>query len=100
MATNDVWVLARFVCKEGMAEEVKKHLKVLINDVRKEHGCRFDDCIQDAENPLAFTFVEHWETAADFDAHVAGAPAKRWAEQAGHLIAVPVDIKHFNSIWH
>ena len=99
MGKRDIWAVAGFTCKKGASEEMKKHLRVLVTEVRKEHGCLFDDCLQDAKNPLAFLFVEHWETPEDFDAHVNGAPAKRWAEATGHMIDIPVDIRILKEIW-
>jgi quinol monooxygenase YgiN len=95
----EVWVTARFMVKEGMAEEMLEHLRVLVTDVRQEPGCLFDDCIQDASNPLAFTFIEHWQTQADFDAHVVSAASRKWAADTGHMIAKPCDIQMFKSIW-
>lgn len=99
MANQEVWVTARFEVKNGAAEEMKKHLHPLITAVRKEKGCLFDDCLQSADDPNVFMFVEHWATQADFQAHVDGAAAAKWAADSGHLVAVPVDIAHFKSIW-
>jgi quinol monooxygenase YgiN len=99
MARQDMWVTARFVVKAGMAEEMKPYLNQLVRAVRQEHGCLFDDCVQDAKDPNAFTFLEHWATPADFDAHVAGAPAKKWSDATGHMVSVPVDIVYHKSIW-
>lgn len=96
---GEVWVTARFVAKAGMADEMRRHLRELVQAVRLEKGCLFDDCVQDTEDPNAFTFIEHWETMADFDAHVVGAPSKKWAASTGHMVAEPVVIRHFKSIW-
>lgn len=99
MANQDLWVTATFKVKAGMAEEMKPHLHRLIRAVRQEHGCLFDDCVQDGNDPNGFMFIEHWATQADFDAHVAGAPAKTWSDATGHMIAVAVDIQPRKSIW-
>jgi quinol monooxygenase YgiN len=99
MAGKDVWLIADFACTEGKADEMKTHLRELIPDVRNEKGCLFDDCFQDAEDPLKFRFVEHWETEEDMQAHINGQPAARWDKNAGHLRASEVEIRTFRSIW-
>jgi quinol monooxygenase YgiN len=99
MARQDLWVTATYTVKDGMAEAMKPHLHQLIGAVRQEHGCLFDDCVQNGKNPNAFMFIEHWATRADFDAHVAGAPAKKWSDATGHMLAVPVEIFEHRSIW-
>lgn len=99
MSGKDVWLLADFVCKADKVEEMKGHLKQLIPDVRKEKGCLFDDCFQDAEDPTKFRFVEHWESMEDAQAHMNGQPAARWDKNAGHLRASDVEIRTFKSIW-
>ncbi len=99
MSGKDVWLIADFTCKEGMAEQMKKHLRELVTDVRKEMGCLFDDCVQDSENPLRFTFVEHWETEEDMNNHINGIPAARWDKNAGHLRATDVVIRTHKPIW-
>lgn len=99
MAGKDIWLLADFECKADKVEEMKKHLRELITDVRKEKGCLFDDCFQDATDPTKFRFVEHWATEEDMQAHINGQPAARWDRNAGHLRATDVEIRTFKSIW-
>ena len=85
MNRKDVWVVASFVCKEGKEQELLKHLLVLVDEVNREPGCIKYDCYQDTENPLSFTFIEHWESQEHLDAHAAGAAVERWREVSGHL---------------
>lgn len=99
MSGKDVWLLADFTCKADKVEEIKVHLKQLIPDVRKEKGCLFDDCFQDADDPTKFTFVEHWATMEDAQAHMNGAPAARWGKNAGPLHASGEVIRMLKSIW-
>jgi quinol monooxygenase YgiN len=99
MAAKDIWLLADFTCKEGKAEEMKEHLRELITDVRQEKGCLFDDCFQDAEDPLKFRFVEHWATEDDMNNHINGEPAARWEKNAGHLRATDPALRTFKTIW-
>lgn len=93
MNGNDVWVIASFTCKEGKEQELLKHLLVLIEEVNQEPGCLKYDCYQDTENPLAFTFIEHWESQEDLDAHAAGEAVARWGDVSGHLRATEAKIQ-------
>lgn len=85
MKGKDVWVVASFVCKEGKEQELPNHLLVLIDEVNREPGCIKYDCYQDTENPLAFTFIEQWESQEHLDAHAVGAAVERWREVSGAL---------------
>lgn len=85
MSAKDVWVVANFVCKAGKRDELLKHLPGLVEEVQKEPGCIKYDCYQDTQNPLAFTFIEHWESQEVLDVHSQAPALKKWQEISGDL---------------
>lgn len=99
MAKTDMWLTAPFICKPGKQEEIKKLLHVLIPKVRREHGCLFDDCVQERDNPTHFQFVEHWASLEDADAHINGAAAAEFGAASADLMeAAPTPVFN-NDIW-
>lgn len=65
-----VYCVAVTLAKPEHLNEVKKALEDLIAPVRLEKGVLQYEMYCDSTEPRRFVFIEAWETAEDFEAHV------------------------------
>lgn len=59
--------------------------------LKSDHGCLFMEVCIDEARPDHVIFVSHWETKADWDAHVGGETFRRHIPAMGPYYAGGVD---------
>ena len=88
---DNCFVIARFLARDGHAEEAADLLRGFLEPSRAEDGCLFYDLYRDQENRNLFVIVDGWRDDAAFAAHAASAHvARTLAALAPHLDAEPV----------
>ena len=88
------FIIARFLARDGHAEEVAPLLLGFVEPSRAEDGCVFYDLYRDQENPNLFVIVDGWRDQVAFEAHAGGVHvAHTLAALAPHLDGEPVIAK-------
>ena len=64
-------VVAIFVAKPGMEQQVEQLFRGVIETTLREEGCISYQINRDSANPRRFVFTEEWETQAHLDRHLA-----------------------------
>jgi quinol monooxygenase YgiN len=91
---NGCFIIARFLARDGHAEEVADLLRGFVEPSRAEDGCFFYDLYRDRENRNLFVIVDGWRDDAAFAAHAASVHvAGILAALAPHLDGDPVIAK-------
>lgn len=67
--TSQIVCVARLIVKKDCFEEVMDIFQSMIALSRKEVNCLSYTLQQDIDNPLAFTFIDHFKDKAAFDFH-------------------------------
>jgi len=84
--TNTVKVVATFIAKPGMTEELASLLGSIVAPTRAEQGVDFYDLHQDIDEPRRFVFFESWASQAALDAHDGSAHIQALRERLPNLI--------------
>ena len=74
------------------AEHVERFREVTLENAeasRGEEGCVRFDVLQQADDPVRFTFIEMFKSEADAVAHRETSHFKKWLEEAVPLMAEP-----------
>lgn len=87
-----VSVVAYIKAKPGQEAALKPLLMELLAPTRAEAGCLNYDLHQAKDNPSLFLFYENWESLDHLMKHSESAHLKRFREQAGDLLAAPIEI--------
>ena len=91
---NGCFIIARFLARDGNAEEAAALLRGFLEPSRAEDGCLFYDLYRDQENRKLFVIVDGWRDEASFAAHAASAHvARTLAALKPHLDGDPVIAK-------
>ena len=69
MSTTPLTCIARFVALPQQINALKTALQAMIEPTCAESGCISYRLYQSAENPAAFTLIEHFQNQAAFDLH-------------------------------
>ena len=88
------FVVARFLARDGHAEDAAQFLCGFLEPSRAEDGCLFYDLYRDRENRNLFVILDGWRDDAAFAAHAASAHvARTLAALEPHLDSAPVIAK-------
>jgi quinol monooxygenase YgiN len=74
-------VVAIFVAKPGMEEQLEALLRGVVATTLREEGCISYQVNRDAKNPRRFVFTEEWESQAHLDRHLAAPHLQALAAQ-------------------
>lgn len=66
--------------KDGTLDSIVKAANILAEAARKETGNIYYNLLQSVQATDTLVFVEAWENDSDFQAHVNGAPCKKFGE--------------------
>ena len=64
-------VVAIFVAKPGLEEQLDQLLRGVVDTTLREEGCIRYELTRDSQNPRRFVFIEEWESQAHLDRHLA-----------------------------
>jgi len=92
MSNQKVTVLAKFVAKPVMEEQVRKAVMALVAPTRSEAGCINYDLHQSSENKSLFMLYENWTSKKDLDDHLNMPYLKSFLGTADTILAQPVEI--------
>ena len=81
--TQTLNIVARIQAAPGAADALEQEMKVLVEDTRKEVGCLRYDLHRGTEDPDLFVFVEEWESAPLWQAHMQGEAIRAFNERIG-----------------
>ncbi len=81
--TQTLTIVARIQAAPGAADALEKEMKILVEDTRKEAGCLRYDLHRGTEDPDLFVFVEEWESAPLWQAHMQGEAIRAFNERIG-----------------
>ena len=91
---DSCFIIARFLVRDGHAEEAAELLRGFLEPSRAEEGCLFYDLYRDRENRNLFVIVDGWRDEAAFNAHAGSAHvARTLGLLAPHLDGDPVIAK-------
>lgn len=94
---DPIIVVATATARAGSAEAVESAIRQAIPEVHREAGCEKYALHRDRETG-DFVMIERWASAADLDAHRAGAPfTELIAVLAGHL-AAPLRVQRLSAV--
>lgn len=96
MADSPVRVVARIVAKPDKVDELREVLARLIEPTHAEPGCIQYEMLQNNADPTDFTFVEHWESDASLDAHLASEHLQAALADLPQLISGEPDIRRYH----
>lgn len=92
MAEKKVTVLASFIAKPGLEDEVKEKLLALVAPTRSESGCINYDLHQDSDDPRRFMLYENWKSLRDLEEHLDKPYLKALKDKEEELFTEPIDI--------
>lgn len=95
---NPLRVVARIKAKPGKVGEVRALLVGLVEPTRKESGCVTYELLQNSEDPTDFTFIEEWESDADFARHAASEHIKAVGPKLQPVVVDAPDIRTYLSV--
>lgn len=90
-----VYVVARYVAKEGKEDEVQAILMTLVAPSRREIGCYQYDLLRNPADPRDLCFVERWEGDKALDNHAASTHLKAARAQVEELVEGPPDVRRY-----
>ncbi len=82
-----ITVLARFIAKTGMEEDLKRLLLALIEPSRSDEGCISYDLHQAIDDPALFIFYENWQSREHLDKHSATSHVQHFRSKVKTLLA-------------
>jgi quinol monooxygenase YgiN len=65
-----VIIFVRINVRSEKRKELMQTLHSIVEDVRRQNGCRHAGCYQDAASENDFLLVEEWATRKDLDGHL------------------------------
>ncbi len=81
--TQTLSIVARILAAPGAADALEREMKLLVADTRVEAGCLRYDLHRGTEDPDLFVFVEEWESAPLWQAHMEGEAIRAFNERIG-----------------
>ena len=93
-----IHVLARITVKPESAAAARQILLTLVNETRKEAGCKAYELFQRADAPHEFQTVEEWADQASVDAHMSSPHIGAAIAAAGPMFAAPPEIHTFDKL--
>ncbi|MDR2118115.1 MAG: antibiotic biosynthesis monooxygenase [Tannerellaceae bacterium] len=73
-------IVANITVSPEFKEELLPAIQAVVEATRKEAGNISYDVFEDTNNPLRFTFIEHWKSQSAIDAHNASDHFIRFAK--------------------
>ena len=92
MENHKVTVIARLKAKSGKEAQLKQELLKLVSPTRSEAGCINYDMHESLDGEAQFLFHENWTDQQALDRHLEMPHLKDFRNQAGQLLAEPIDI--------
>lgn len=90
-----VYVVARFLAKEGKEQTVSAALGALIAPTRRELGCYQYDLLVNPADSRDFCFVERWDGDRSLDQHLESAHVRGMREKVEGLLDEPPAILRY-----
>ncbi len=87
--SDPVLVIARAHVLPDAVERFAVAARACIEATRKEQGCVAYDLFESLSEPGYFVSVEHWESRADIDRHIAAQHTIAFLAVAGACVSVP-----------
>jgi quinol monooxygenase YgiN len=87
--SDPVLVVARAQVRPEAIAQFAAAARDCIEATRKEQGCLAYDLFESVSEPGFFVSVEHWETRADIDRHMAALHTVTFLTVAGACVGVP-----------
>ena len=81
----EVRVIARFVARRGLENQLREHLRGMLIPTRAEAGCKLYE-LYEADSKGRFYFYEIWESQAALDQHAASPHFKHLEQTVGKLM--------------
>ncbi|MEU4778999.1 putative quinol monooxygenase [Micromonospora sp. NPDC023633] len=85
-------VIAEAHARDGALEQLLAQAKLLIAPTRAEPGNISYEILHDLDDPNHLVFVEHWQSQAHFDAHLASEHLAAYSQVTSPLLAGKVRI--------
>jgi quinol monooxygenase YgiN len=98
MPENSLRVVARIKASPDQVGAVRELLSGLVAPTRNEPGCVAYDLLQNREDPTDFTFVEEWQSAAAFDAHLSSDHVQQALPKLESITAEAPDIRTYSIV--
>jgi len=86
-----VHVIARFVAREGSANQLKALLQGMLVPTRAESGCESYE-LYESDSRGRFYLNETWESQAALDRHMATPHFKRLKQTGAELVKEPFEV--------
>jgi quinol monooxygenase YgiN len=93
-----VYVVAKLQARAGKEETLKSLLIPLIEQTRREKGCRSYTLLQGRQEPTVVTLVEEWETEADLNTHLGLPHLQKLFTQLPDLLGAPPEIIRYKKL--
>lgn len=91
-------IVARFLAREGHADEVAALLRGFVAPSRAEDGCLFYDVHHETSDGHAFVILDGWHDKAAVEAHAASAHVAATLGQLEPLLAEPPAISELERL--
>ena len=91
-----VYVVARYIAKQGKEDALKAVLLALVAPTRREIGCFLYDLLSNPHDPREFCFVERWDGEKSLDQHGETEHLKSTISKVEGLVEVPPDIRRYH----
>lgn len=79
-------VVAIFVAKPGMEQQLEALFRGVVDTTLREEGCISYQLNRDANNPRRFVFTEEWVSQAHLDCHLAAPHLQALSKQVPDLV--------------
>lgn len=90
-------IVAKNIVKEDCIHEFMKYASKLIEESRKETGCKQYGLFQDISNPFVLTFIEEWRDEDAIKAHNNSEHFVRIVPKLKELVLEPTDVVIYKS---
>ncbi|MCF8034294.1 MAG: antibiotic biosynthesis monooxygenase [Desulfarculaceae bacterium] len=95
---SKVHLTARFVAKQGQADQLEKEFLAVVPTVRQEQGCLRYDLHRESKEGNEFLFYEIWESPEALKAHAQSAHMQALHESAQDLVGGPAQLTFWNAL--
>ena len=93
-----VLVILEVQAKPENVSEVKSYMAGAAVGIRAEDGCQDIYAYANTEDPGNMIFVEHWDSRAHYEKHLARAMESESANKAVAMLTGPPSIRYFERI--
>ncbi len=94
----EVRVIAKFVARKGMENQLRELLRSMLAPTHAESGCKMYEICMSQTRKGAFYFYEIWESQAALDKHAASPHFKHLEQTIGELLQEPFEINILDGI--